>query len=612
MLRFEVDIIKEILLKQTNRILKDFRDMRFRRNQEDREKTFSSLVQIVMSNIASKLLEIKDIEITTGESTSEIYWSINVIDGSENFKSSVPIFCSSVSLVEKGEVTLSVLYMPFYNRCFFVDKGRGLYSDEGTHSVSNSRKISDYSSFSNLNMQNSPNIGSNSWMYSFVASGAVDAFMLDMTNIESKIAELFIKEAGGLFSKVGNVSIGSNQYLHQELRKKTMEHLGIKKEQISFCCGPTQKPHFWSGKIYERGLISTSHRSTKGIMQINEVVELTRKILSIPSDYKILLMNGSATGAIECGFFNFLGHRDIMNVSFDVFGRRWATEISKILAFYQKKAGIQVALNDIRYSDNGVTKGETSEYEDKISHNTHSDLVFVFSGTSNGFVWKKNNLLGNRSGLNICDATSAAFAEELPWNFLDVTCFSFQKALGAEAGLGCVVLSPKAVSQLKEKEFAFMPPRIIRLEEPMLTNVVNGKLINTISMLNLQEIMENLRYIEERGGHEFLVERCLSNQAIIEKNLPDELEFLLSQKRLRCRSLLAIRPKNPELRNWDFLKKVASLCEERGVHSICGLEEEMPCWRFWTGPMNYLVEKGFHIFKESYEKISLELKKKIS
>lgn len=87
--------------------------------------------------------------------------------------------------------------------------------------------------------------------------------------------------------------------------------------------------------------------------------------------------------------FNFLGHRDIMNVSFDVFGRRWATEISKILAFYQKKAGIQVALNDIRYSDNGVTKGETSEYEDKISHNTHSDLVFVFSGTSNGFVWKK-------------------------------------------------------------------------------------------------------------------------------------------------------------------------------------------------------------------------------
>lgn len=609
-MRLEIDIAKQILLKQTNRILKDFRDMRFRRNQDDRDKTFDSLQQILFLNIASKLSEIKGIEIAADECASESYWLVNAIDGIDNFKNSVPIFCSSISLIQKNQAVLSVLYLPFYNKCFFVEKGRGLHSEDGVHSVSTSRKLDNYSVFSSSKISNANDLKSNSWMYSSVASGSVDAFVLEMTNIESKVAELFITEAGGAFSRIGNIGIGSNPHLHQDLRKKVMEELGIKKDQTSFCCGPTQKPDFWSGKIYEKGLLATSHRSVKGVSKINQVVELIRKILLIPQDYKILLMNGSATGAIECGFFNFLGHRNIINISYDVFSRRWGKEIRKILDFYGQKTSISCALNDINYSEDSLIKGEVSEYENEISNDNGSDLVFVYSGTSNGIVWKNNDLLKGRSGLNVCDATSAVFAQEIPWQSLDVTCFSFQKALGAEAGIGCVVLSPKAVLHLQQKQPAFLAPRIIRLDEPMFTNVVNGKLINTISMLNLEEILQNLKYIDEKGGQEFLREKCLTNQSIIEQNLPDSLEFLILQRRFRSRSLLAIRPKDPDLRNWNFIKKIANMCEERGVHSICGLEEETPCWRFWTGPMNNRVEEGFRVFTDCYNRLALELEKK--
>ena len=608
-MNFEIEIAKSALLRQTNRILKDFREMRFRRNQQDRDKTFENLQQMIFRDIASRLSEIGTSEIAGGECASDNYWLLNTIDGASNFKSSISTFSSSATLIENGQPILCVFYMPFHNRCFTVEKGRGLHSEEGVHSVSTSRK-GDYLLFSNTGFPGSTNPGSNSWAYCATASGAVDGFILELNNIESKIAELFIKEGGGVFSRIGQFCIGSNSIVHEEIRKMVINHLGIKKEQISFCCGPTQKPQNWSGKIYERGLISISHRSPKGIAQINKVIDLIKANLKIPNEYRVLLMNGSATGAIECGFFNFLGHRNIINISYDVFGRRWASEIGKILDFYTKKTGIKIILNDIRYKDDDLVKGEVSKYENQISNNIHDDMVFVFSGTSNGFVWKRYDLLKNRDGLNLCDATSAAFAEDLPWPSLDVTCFSFQKALGAEAGLGCVVLSPKALSRLKENGFAFLPPRVIRLDEPMFTNVVNGKLINTISMMNLQEVLENLEYSIENGGHEFLAEKCLSNQSIIERMMPESLEFLLTQKRNRCRSLLAIRPKRVELQSWDFIRKVASLCEERGVHSIEGLEEEMPCWRFWTGPMNWLVERGFSIFVDSYNHTLIEFDKK--
>jgi len=233
--------------------------------------------------------------------------------------------------------------------------------------------------------------------------------------------------------------------------------------------------------------------------------------------------------------------------------------------------------------------------------------VLVYTGTSTGRRWQAFNWLKKRvnlSGLTVCDATSALFAEAIPWKFFDIVCGSFQKALGAEAGLGLIVLSPKAVTHLKQFGHAFTPPRIIRLDEKTIDEISEGKLINTISMLNLEEIAHNLGWGIKNGGLLFLQKKCLQNQKFIISNLPNELELMIKEEAARALTVLCVRPKDPSKQNWDFIRAVAKRAADKGVHEIAGHPEEVPCWRFWTGPT--VTPEGFKTFVIAYQEIMNE------
>jgi phosphoserine aminotransferase len=297
-----------------------------------------------------------------------------------------------------------------------------------------------------------------------------------------------------------------------------------------------------------------------------------------------------------------LGHRPIRNIAYDVFGRRWANEIKKNLKNNEKIVKNKAFFNSLE--DKEYIKGEKKFYE--VEDSFCSDLVFVYTGTSTGRRWQDLNYLKKQSeseGLTICDATSALFAETMPWQYLDITCGSFQKALGAEAGLALVILSPKAVSHLNRFGHAFIPPRIIRLSETTIDEITSGKLINTISMLNLHEIAHNLYWLKDNGGLSFSQKRCIKNQQEIISMIPEGLQLTLPDHAERALTVLCIRPTDPELQNWEYIHKVADKATELGVYEIAGHPEEFPCWRFWTGPTITQAGKGFSKFLEALSRV---------
>jgi phosphoserine aminotransferase len=432
----------------------------------------------------------------------------------------------------------------------------------------------------------------------------MSSFVLELSEIESKIAELVINEAGGKFSKIGKLSVGSNQIIHNELRSEVLKYQNIGsapvKTEISFCCGPTQKAPTWSPSIYTNALIGHSHCSTRGIDRIKQVQELIRSLLGVPNEYKILLMNGSATAALECAFFNLLGHNNIQNFSFDVFGRRWAGELEIMTKNLQNSEKKHIFLRKIDYNVDDIRKGVALN---EAQFDPKSDLVLVHTGTSTGYVWDQHFLKQpiNKDRAIISDATSAAFVEDFPWQHLDAVAFSFQKVLGCEAGLGCLILSPNACELIIRREKVFLPPRILRLNEEMITKIADKcELVNTISMLNLHEIYNSLHWAAKSGGVKFLRKQATINQEIIASKMTDELEFLLPDPKTRAKSLLAIRPSDPKLQTWDFVNKVATIADKHGVVSIAGHPHEAPCWRFWTGPTVQNTAEGFDRFLKAF------------
>lgn len=596
----EIEVAGSVLTSQTPKLMRDFREIQLQRNASDRAKTIKSLHDLCYRSIEHGLRKMTRYNVGTTLQDG-IYWLVKALDGQSNFMHGIPFFCSSATLMHGTRPLFSLINLPWQNNLLRCESGNGLHSNLGLHKVTNQLDLSNSMIVTDHQVSgvNSKQIDCTTLSYAYTAYGNFDGFIMALDQAESSIAEMFIKEGGGRFSQVGNKMIGSGNLLHDDLRATVIKGLTpgeISSKKISFCCGPTQKPATWSSSVYDKALISQSHRSTQGIKRVRQVQELIRHVLKVPDAYKILLLNGSATGAIECGFFNFLGHRPIQNISYDIFGHRWSGEISRMIHSHKKVAKSEIFFRNMAYN---VAEGERPEDEAQLD--PKSDLVFVYTGTTTGYTWQNDDLLKREGGIVICDATSAAFAEELPWKYLDVTCFSFQKALGAEAGLGCVVLSEKAVRQLHELGPVFIPPRIIRLTPEIIQDVADGKLINTISMLNLEEISHNLQWAASNGGLSFLQAKCKANQEEICNNIPDEIEFLLPDKDYRAKCVLCLRPKDQKLRNWDFVKRVAQVVETKyGVYEICGHPEEVPCWRFWTGPTMQQVDLGFRHFVQAF------------
>src|ERR1700757_3622405 len=236
-----------------------------------------------------------------------------------------------------------------------------------------------------------------------------------------------------------------------------------------FSSGPCAKRPGWSPAVPEGALPGRSHRSAVGLERLVEVVERSRAILGIPADWRVAIVAGSDTGAIEIAMWSLLGARGVDMLAWENFGEGWVTDVE------------QLKLADVR-----VLKAPYGRLPDLSEVDPARDVVFTWNGTTSGVrVPNGDWIAADRDGLTICDATSAVFAMRLPWDKLDVATFSWQKVLGGEGAHGMLILSPRAVARLESYNPPWPMPKTFRMAKDgkIVEGIFEGETINTPSML---------------------------------------------------------------------------------------------------------------------------------
>src|ERR1700742_2944746 len=269
-----------------------------------------------------------------------------------------------------------------------------------------------------------------------------------------------------------------------------------------FSSGPCAKRPGWSLQALTDAVLGRSHRSKIGKAKLKRAIDLTREILQVPADYRIGIVPASDTGAVEMAMWSLLGARPVTMMAWESFGEGWVTDVAK-----------QLKLKDVT-----TLKAGYGELPDLSKVNSDTDVVFTWNGTTSGVrVPNADWIKSDRKGLTICDATSAAFAQSVDWAKLDVVTFSWQKALGGEAGHGMLVLSPRAVARLESYTPAWPLPKIFRMTKGGKLNegIFEGETINTPSMLALEDYLDALTWAESIGGLPALLERSNGNFDVI-------------------------------------------------------------------------------------------------
>src|SRR6266404_4585471 len=270
-----------------------------------------------------------------------------------------------------------------------------------------------------------------------------------------------------------------------------------------FSSGPCAKRPGWTPEALKGALVGRSHRSKPGKAKLKDAIERTRTLLGLPADYRLGIVPASDTGAVEMALWSLLGARPVDLFAWESFSEDWVTDTVK-----------QLKLKDAR-----VFKAPYGEIPDLSQYDPTHDAVFVWNGTTSGVKVPGGDWIpAAREGLTICDATSAAFAMDLPWDKLDVTTFSWQKVLGGEAAHGMIALSPRAVARLESYTPPWPLPKIFRMAKngKVAEGIFKGETINTPSMLCVEDQIDALRWAEGIGGLKALIERCNRNFAVID------------------------------------------------------------------------------------------------
>src|SRR6516165_1446678 len=268
-----------------------------------------------------------------------------------------------------------------------------------------------------------------------------------------------------------------------------------------FSSGPCAKRPGWSPAVLAGALSGRSHRSAVGLARVVEVVERSRAILDIPADWRVAIVVGSDTGAIEIAMWSLLGARGIDMLAWENFGEGWVADV------------MQMKLRDVR-----VLNASYGRLPDLSNVDPARDVVFTWNGTTSGVrVPNGDWIAADREGLVICDATSAVFAMRLEWDRLDVVTWSWQKVLGGEAAHGMLALSPRAVERLLSYQPAWPLPKIFRLTSggKLTEGIFKGETINTPSMLCVEDALDGLRWAEQVGGLDGLIARSEANLAAV-------------------------------------------------------------------------------------------------
>jgi phosphoserine aminotransferase len=340
-----------------------------------------------------------------------------------------------------------------------------------------------------------------------------------------------------------------------------------------FSSGPCAKPPTWKLTSLADASLGRSHRAKIGRKKLSDAIEGTRELLKIPLNYKVAIVPASDTGAVEMALWSLLGAKKTTILVWESFGKGWATDVIS-----------QLKLNpEVIESDYGLLP-----QLENIDFNT--DVVFAWNGTTSGVRVPNSNFIPlKREGLTICDATSAAFAVDLPWEKLDATTFSWQKVVGGEAAHGMLVLSPKAVERLENYKPSWPLPKLFRLTKNNKLNedIFLGATINTPSMLAVEDYLFSLAWVRSIGGLDGMIERCNRNAQIIfnfvEKN--KWLHNLAISPDTRSNTSVCLVFKDSRIKNEKtFAKNVCNRLEEEGVAFDIGSYRDAPAGlRIWCG-----------------------------
>ena len=347
---------------------------------------------------------------------------------------------------------------------------------------------------------------------------------------------------------------------------------------LNFSSGPCTKRPGWSVDVLKDALLGRSHRSSEGKLKLNKAIEDTKELLSIPSDYKVGIVPASDTGAIEMAMWNLLGARPVEVLSWEVFGKDWKIDIEE-----------QLKIPESNYHD-----VEFGLLPDLSKVNFDNDVIFTWNGTTSGVrVPNADWIPDNRKGLTLCDATSAVFAQELDWNKLDATSFSWQKVLGGEAGHGMLILSPRAIEHLERFTPSWPIPKIFRLTKngKVIEGVFSGETLNTPSMLCVEDYLDVLSWVKSIGGSKGTIERAEKNFIIIDDWVKKNswIEFLCLDRNNLSNTSVCLKfeqelAKEDEDVQRDFAKSIGKILEEENVaFDIVNHRNAPPGLRIWCG-----------------------------
>ncbi|HEX8532854.1 MAG TPA: phosphoserine transaminase [Allosphingosinicella sp.] len=354
------------------------------------------------------------------------------------------------------------------------------------------------------------------------------------------------------------------------------ERPGEKPDRPYFSSGPCAKPPVWGPEHLALGSLGRSHRSKLGKARLGHALELTRKVLRVPATHRIGIVPASDTGAMEMAMWSMLGARPVTMLAWESFGEGWVTDVVKQLKL-----------------DASVVKAPYGALPNLAAVDPATDVVFTWNGTTSGVRVPNGDWISDaREGLTICDATSAAFAQDLPFDKLDVVTFSWQKVLGGEGAHGVLILSPRAVERLESYVPAWPLPKIFRMTKggKLVEGIFQGDTINTPSMLAVEDYIFALEWAQGLGGLGALMARADANAAALDEWVQRTpwIEHLAVDPATRSNTSVCL--KFAESVGLDaeaqaaLVKKIASLLEAEGAaFDIASYRDAPPGLRIWCG-----------------------------
>jgi phosphoserine aminotransferase len=360
------------------------------------------------------------------------------------------------------------------------------------------------------------------------------------------------------------------------------EHLNspkIKPRVPHFSSGPCAKRPGWSVTNLQNACVGRSHRSEDGRAKLAEVIERSKQILGVPADYRLGIVPASDTGAVEMALWSLLGLRPLDILAWENFGQEWVKDV----------------VDELKLPEINLMKAPYGSLPDLDEVDFSHDVVFLWNGTTSGVRVPNGDWIeADRQGLTICDATSAVFAMDVPWDKLDVVTYSWQKVLGGEAQHGVLVLSPRAVERLESYQPAWPIPKLFRLtkKDKLIEGIFKGDTINTPSMLCVEDALDGLKWAESIGGLSGLISRSEANLKAIANWVEQSswADFLAEKPETRSCTSICLKivdswftSLSPE-EQAKCAKKVAKLLEQQQVaYDIASYRAAPPGLRIWGG-----------------------------